>query len=565
MLYGFTGRNSEALLHEIIYSKFFSLLSWQLRALYNAQKKKNNDKMNLEFHYYKSLKKDLQKVLKPYINLYSLLSSFSSEEKLFFETFSIEIQQRVSERFKRHPERFLLFFRFYITQKPPTALLPAAIDSFAYSGALSNERLILWGRIFTQRNYISFSLQYRADIFANYILLISRKKRPNLKEIKNFKCLFTTYYSKLTTLKKLLRFSEKLNPEGQFFYFKITCLKPFQALTDSELFAFSKLVYIADISVPQNRKLLQLFPDYRFRVVPEAYNFSALNLSFCDLVKHMFVRYEMPDGMAENFLNFSPDDINLDIFWQIANGSSLRKMPLPFPITRRESHIFINHSSFEINNQPTALHLIIASKAAARGASSQLIDTLADSFLIRHNASDLPVFEKYMDFFVRTKTPTDLVVPLLDYFYFMDTRFGYSLTGKSLNREMQRMNDWHAGRNVLIKRSWAQKFPKKYFSSDGKISNPEIAQFYIVELGSTEELMEESNKLNHCVGRTDYYCRGCQEERFRILSLRDSKDQSILTIQYDQKNQTFLQVRGFNNRLPGKEENFILEQWIQNK
>jgi len=117
---------------------------------------------------------------------------------------------------------------------------------------------------------------------------------------------------------------------------------------------------------------------------------------------------------------------------------------------------------------------------------------------------------------------------------------------------------------------------KKYFKvknpfkkNNGSLKNEKI----FLDLGShkwviletQKDLEEESNSMNHCVGRGPDYLKQIEEKRSLILSLRDKYNLPHITIQIYLKNKNVLQFKGNSNSNPkGKYLKHFTELVVKN-
>lgn len=171
----------------------------------------------------------------------------------------------------------------------------------------------------------------------------------------------------------------------------------------------------------------------------------------------------------------------------------------------------------------------------------------------------------------RTKTKSCCMLRWLDYIEAAEA-CGYDLTvhnvlfPKDLNtahdeavaiREQVRLENEKKEQDMLndLYEKRYKKLQKAYEYSDGK--------YCIIIPKEATEIVLEGNALKHCVGG---YAERHIKGKTTILFMRtvENSDESLLTIELDEKSLTVIQAHGKKNRDPSAEEQAFIDKWLKN-
>ncbi len=121
---------------------------------------------------------------------------------------------------------------------------------------------------------------------------------------------------------------------------------------------------------------------------------------------------------------------------------------------------------------------------------------------------------------------------------------------EKLKEEQDALNDKN---NSYAKRY--KKLQKAYEYADGKYC-------IVIPKGATEIVLE-GKALKHCVGG---YAERHIKGKTTILFMRtvENSDESLLTIELDEKRLVIIQVHGLGNRNPSAEEQAFIDKWLEN-
>ena len=298
-------------------------------------------------------------------------------------------------------------------------------------------------------------------------------------------------------------------------------------------------------------------------------------LSQEELLKFLFVAYEMPDFMLKNITRLN-NKIEQSIFFLIAKGDNLSKHNiLPFNVTKREAHLFINFD----NNLPsidTALKMLIHAKILVNNGDSNFTQVVTQSQIMNH-LDDMPFWETFFKFYGTNKTDMGYrrIRELIDYIIFKryndPQTENFSLKGKTVVSIIRQTVEWHLllhrSRNKYINIKWnGLKKPNLYFDMKSNLitdkNKIEKAKYIIKQMISGEELAKEGLAQKHCVAS---YAKLCVTKQVSIWSLREIKGihkvlyNRMITIEI--ANNKIVQARGIFNRLPNDNEKTIIKKW----
>lgn len=143
----------------------------------------------------------------------------------------------------------------------------------------------------------------------------------------------------------------------------------------------------------------------------------------------------------------------------------------------------------------------------------------------------------------------------------------------SINQIASFSRHWHSNQARLLldgvrnfgDAKWEALFEGVYDGKEGKgdIRGKESQGLHIVCLSSSDALVKEGQKMNHCVGT---YTKNCMRNQVHILSIRDSNGNSVSTIEvyadYNKKKLKVSQHRGKNNSKPDAKAVKLLNNFL---
>ncbi|MEM7657808.1 MAG: PcfJ domain-containing protein [Bacteroidota bacterium] len=307
---------------------------------------------------------------------------------------------------------------------------------------------------------------------------------------------------------------------------------------------------------------------------PKAEN---LRGSFSKLLRHLFVKYDdLPAFMDRAWINRNEQEI----LWylHIAQGHTIRSAPdLPVKVSK--------NMAIHFRQAPANCTLPMAFRwAQARALHAP--ETLAKKLIRTQLGQSLEEFEFGGDLIqLLLRDPSHIDLPKLH--ELVSFLYRYRIAGQELRREDGTLENLPPvdpyfklkGRSIAslfrLKEKWealwsapAESFSLRNFVGIANYSGTLIKQkdkipVQIVPLISPQELVEEGQRLNHCI-RT--YTSRCNKGESTIWSLRafgnSGRTKSFLTIQVNGR--SIMEVRGQSNRHPTSEEQALLRSWARN-
>ena len=281
---------------------------------------------------------------------------------------------------------------------------------------------------------------------------------------------------------------------------------------------------------------------------------------FRSFVRHCFAEYFVPSILDDGWFNRDAID-ERHWFIHIGGGSNIRTAnSLPVEMNKKMAHYFLQ--------APSRLKINEAFRWAqvmAMGGSRKLASHVAKSTLGRNHFVNESFWQSVIRFLInQAEVSWKGFDQFLDYLnYRSQLEPGYKLKGRSLKVLLQETKRWQEAMKVLKskpgKHSWARSGVTEFVTSyddDGR-----TREFYVIELRSANELIEEGQRMKNCVGT---YVNVCREHRSAIFSLRErigENDKRLATIEVLLKDRYVTQALGkCNDDLEGVPLK-IVEKW----
>ncbi len=293
------------------------------------------------------------------------------------------------------------------------------------------------------------------------------------------------------------------------------------------------------------------------------------NAALKTIFSSLYVKYENPYILTDKIDSLTNEDI--DLLMYILQGNNIRNYKnIPFPISRKESFIFINELPKNISFENNLLgRAIISSKLCnTKSCDIKLLKPLLTySKVFRYNLcdfnKDIMFWKSVFRFISRGNSAKYVSIQdYIDYFEYMkySEAPNYSLRGRTVFSVENAISNWHESADYpknmeLISQKWHRTTEK-----DVKINKDKI-NYLFKEIINGEELFLESKKLKHCVFS---YIDSCIHGHLTIWSLQKEVDtiyQPFITIEVS--NNKITQVSGKYNRAINDKENKLIEEWAE--
>lgn len=280
------------------------------------------------------------------------------------------------------------------------------------------------------------------------------------------------------------------------------------------------------------------------------------------LIKHMYVKYNVPDFILSEFINAIDKQAHSNLifkwFFDITTGKSFYKENKQY-FTKKEAHLFTNATAIDNLNG-----VIIWVKCKSREITKDIYTKIKTKTIIGN--LQRAQWNDFLDFVARNmnrKIDIDCMHQMIDY---VNTHPELKFKGrtwasvKRLSERWHKFSHWAVYAEPYMEWNNSPNFNWGYTDKYG-------TKWKITELNNSKELLEESIAMNHCVVT---YKSSCSVGSCRIFSLTKSENltgcrsenKRCLTIELKYK-QTY-QIRGNHNRKPTIEEDKIVKMWELN-
>lgn len=308
---------------------------------------------------------------------------------------------------------------------------------------------------------------------------------------------------------------------------------------------------------------------------PKTHN---VDRQFSSLARHLFAKYEVPAFM--DCVWQKGNDQAKSWFVHIGKGNNIRTAAsLPINMTKKMAHYFMQAPAGYDTNAAFRWAQI-----HALGGNKAIADAIAQTRLVRvFNADDF--WLGVLRFFIANPMlDTSQYNPIIDYIWhkkyenrmvFVERGVAreeepeqpnFSMQGRTPDTLLRQVENWHRqlgkqprGGNLQWQKSKLVDF--RYI--EGRANNHNMRIWTIQELLSSNELIAEGRKQNHCVAS---YARSCFSGKTSIWTMDVQENQTrqkLLTIELHNTTSSIRQVRGLRNRMATNREMAIIHRWAQ--
>ncbi|MEM6684312.1 MAG: PcfJ domain-containing protein [Bacteroidota bacterium] len=279
------------------------------------------------------------------------------------------------------------------------------------------------------------------------------------------------------------------------------------------------------------------------------------------IIKHCFVKYEVPEFMYEAWRDYNRKYISW--FIDLAYGQSVKSLSkMPIRLTKKAAHYFL-----QAPKEYTIEMALRRAQALAFGTDELLAGRIACTGLSRNNFQHEAFWETVIQFFMKqTMLDFNKMEEIIDYLSdCIHNNPEYSIKGRTITSLTRQSDEWHTEQAVynasMVEMfTWTPTLNSSFIVE--KWEEKEAKKYRLFELCSSKELIVEGRKMNHCVAS---YARSCCVKVASIYSLRCSsvtKGQEILaTIEVDNKSQTIVQAKARFNRPISATAKNIMSDW----
>ena len=155
--------------------------------------------------------------------------------------------------------------------------------------------------------------------------------------------------------------------------------------------------------------------------------------------------------------------------------------------------------------------------------------------------------------------------PLIDYSdYLSAVQYLFGTVPKALRfpKDLEKAHDGYIAKQKLKKNKELDSLISKV--TENLPESIEFGGFVFCIAHSYEFLLHEGEMMKHCVGGENYG-KSVADGKILIISMRLSSDvnKPVYTMEYSRTNKNIVQLRGFQNGVPKKQDKLIAEQFIK--
>ena len=220
----------------------------------------------------------------------------------------------------------------------------------------------------------------------------------------------------------------------------------------------------------------------------------------------------------------------------------------------------------------------------ALGGAKRLVDALRGTHMISNFSNDDFWLNVIRFFIANSMLDVSHVQPIIDYIWnqkfenrqvfvergieeeIVPAQPNFSMRGRTPRTLLRQVNGWHRqlGRETRGgKFQWTRSDIGEFRFQKGSKQKFNTKFWYILELLSTDELINEGRAMHHCVIS---YAESCFNGKKSIWSMETEDEDGrmkVLTIEVLLAEKLISQVRGKRNRLPTLIEKNILMRWVR--
>ncbi len=402
--------------------------------------------------------------------------------------------------------------------------------------------------------------------------MIASEIMANEKKIRNLKAMIPKIYNgELNSEKVRNNTAREIAHAFQRSKSKKTLLQLLLHIEDnSDL--LEEAVYVKGIEAIANKSDNWIRPLQTWRA--KSHNRSR---QFSELLRHLFVSYDMPEFMHRVWL--TENEAHHNWYIHIGVGQNIRTAPdIPVQLTKKMAHHFLNAPK-----QYSIDEAIRWGQVHALSGDKRLVDALRGTQLIENYPNDDFWLNVIRFFIANPMLDVNHVHPIIDYIWnqkFQNQQVfvgrgvieemdppqpNFSMKGRTPDTLLRQVDEWHQelGRETRGgDLQWSRSDISEFCHREGSKEKHNLKYWYIRELLSTKELVTEGKAMKHCVRS---YARSCYAGNTSIWTLESEEDENgrnkVLTIEISRTGNVIRQVRGKRNRLPTQKEKYLLELW----
>ena len=292
---------------------------------------------------------------------------------------------------------------------------------------------------------------------------------------------------------------------------------------------------------------------------------------FESLVRHLFVRYEMPEFFHNAWLGGwnATTTRHREWYLHVGRGENIRNCETDLPLTKRMAHYFMR--------APHSLNVRQAQRwgqVLGFGGSVKLANAIVSS-RIGTDFQNEDFWSLAIQWFIRFPEISPLHVrPIIDYLHYQ--RFepfvdehppqpNLCMNGRTPESIMSQMGKWHqslAKTNLIQVQEWPSCGLPPFRFVEGSEENGTDRIWTIRELLSSQALLAEGRQMKHCVATYAWRAYKRQCSIWTMECKANGSINKLVTMEVNRANTRIVQARGRGNRAPTEREIGIIRRWV---
>ena len=300
---------------------------------------------------------------------------------------------------------------------------------------------------------------------------------------------------------------------------------------------------------------------------------------FSSLAQHLLARYPVPAFMTSVWFDQSPGQRMPQQEWykHLGRGENIRTADLSVRLTKAMAHWFTqapHHLSAVQAIRWAQVRGLGGNKHLARVVVTTRLGKVLENeefwesvlhFFINHPSLDFAQIGPVVDFLQHQRFEWREGVTLAGVFgKIPPPQPQYTMKGRTVPSILRQVAEWHkelSKEENQPKILWRHSPLKDFRFIEGSKALGNMRAWTITEILSTRGLLLEGKAMRHCVAT---YGDDCAERQSSIWSMQvetQGGQDRVLTIEVDLPTRTICEVRGKCNRMPGADEQAIVERW----
>lgn len=287
---------------------------------------------------------------------------------------------------------------------------------------------------------------------------------------------------------------------------------------------------------------------------------------FGSLAEHLLANHPIPNFMRLVWLEGSSEIArrHQKLYKHLGLGNSVRGADLPIQFTKLMAEFFTAAPDHLTVEQAVRWSQIRGLGGDNRFASAVLATRLGTYF------ENETYWTEVLQFLIEEpKLDHEMVRPIIEFLYLHRENRSYQFRNEfrqsfgSLLRKVQHWINKNPTYGYQAKLRWPKTSLGGYWYVEPQKHEWSVRYWTIRELTNSHQLIEEGQKLHHCVAT---YARKCAEQLTSIWSLQchgSLESHHVLTIQVDASQRRIVRALGKCNTRPRADARHVMERWAK--